>query len=150
MGFVCFVEAIIALVAREFAVAGCSFVGEDGFGEGRDLPRLFLGVVIFFSMRPLYAMRKHCLVVSGGKRGLFSKILIRDRDCFAGGKLAPEAGLEPATRWLTASCSTIELLWKLKIGSDSNRDRGRRQDCFLNFFSVAGSLDRKRRFARFE
>ena len=26
-------------------------------------------------------------------------------------KLAPEAGLEPATRRLTAGCSTIELLW---------------------------------------
>ena len=25
--------------------------------------------------------------------------------------LAPEAGLEPATRRLTAGCSTIELLW---------------------------------------
>ncbi len=65
-------------------------------------------------------MREHCLVVSGGKRP-FSKILIRERGCFVGlfccGKLAPEAGLEPATRWLTASCSTIELLWKLKIKS---------------------------------
>src|SRR6266581_1751034 len=26
-------------------------------------------------------------------------------------KMAPEAGLEPATRRLTAGCSTIELLW---------------------------------------
>ncbi len=26
-------------------------------------------------------------------------------------RLAPEAGLEPATRRLTAGCSTIELLW---------------------------------------
>ena len=25
--------------------------------------------------------------------------------------MAPEVGLEPTTRWLTASCSTIELLW---------------------------------------
>ncbi len=27
------------------------------------------------------------------------------------GKLAPERGLEPLTRRLTAGCSTIELLW---------------------------------------
>lgn len=50
-------------------------------------------------------------------------------------KLAPEAGLEPATRWLTASCSTIELLWKLKVEGNFNRDRGRRQACFLNFLT---------------
>ena len=28
--------------------------------------------------------------------------------------MAPEVGLEPTTRRLTAGCSTIELLWKLK------------------------------------
>jgi hypothetical protein len=30
-------------------------------------------------------------------------------------KLAPGAGLEPATRRLTAGCSTIELPWILKL-----------------------------------
>lgn len=52
-----------------------------------------------------------------------------------GEKLAPEAGLEPATRWLTASCSTIELLWKLKVEGNFNRDRGRRQACFVSFLA---------------
>lgn len=30
------------------------------------------------------------------------------------GKVAPEVGLEPTTTRLTAACSTIELLWKLR------------------------------------
>ena len=54
---------------------------------------------------------------------------------FCEGKLAPEAGLEPATRWLTASCSTIELLWKLKVEGNFNQDRDRRQDCFVDFLA---------------
>ena len=32
-------------------------------------------------------------------------------------ELAPEAGLEPATRRLTAGCSTIELLWMPQRGA---------------------------------
>ena len=36
-------------------------------------------------------------------------------------KLAPEAGLEPATRRLTAGCSTIELLWKPRRAQSTNR-----------------------------
>jgi hypothetical protein len=38
------------------------------------------------------------------------------------GKLAPEAGLEPATRRLTAGCSTIELLWNPKSMPPVNPD----------------------------
>ena len=56
---------------------------------------------------------------------------------FCCGKLAPEAGLEPATRWLTASCSTIELLWKLKVGKNFNRNRRRRQACFVGMRFLA-------------
>ena len=93
---------------------------------------VLLGCLVFSSTRFL-AMRRTFLVVFGGK-WTSSKILVRE-GCFAGGKLAPEAGLEPATRWLTASCSTIELLWKLKIGKNFNRDRGRCQDCFVDFLA---------------
>lgn len=28
---------------------------------------------------------------------------------------APQAGIEPATNWLTANCSTAELLWNASI-----------------------------------
>src|SRR5439155_24391935 len=32
-------------------------------------------------------------------------------------RLAPEAGLEPTTRRLTAGCSTIELLWNPRLAA---------------------------------
>src|SRR5436309_1096857 len=37
--------------------------------------------------------------------------------------MAPEAGLEPATRRLTAGCSTIELHWNSKINPHGSHSR---------------------------
>lgn len=45
-------------------------------------------------------------------------------DVGQGKTMAPETGLEPVTRRLTAGCSTIELLWNLL--SEVNLSRGRR------------------------
>ena len=110
------------------------FAAEDSRFEQFDA--VFLGFyrsVRFYPQRVPHAMRKRS---SGPRREVaYSKIffVLHLEGCFAVGKVAPEAGLEPATRWLTASCSTIELLWKLKLEGDSNRDRGRRQACFFNF-----------------
>ena len=94
----------------------------------------FLGCLIFSFNAP-FALWGRFLVVFGVKRPS-SKILIRERGmgCLLE-KLAPEAGLEPATRWLTASCSTIELLWKLKVEGNFNWVRGRRQACFAGFLA---------------
>ena len=43
-------------------------------------------------------------------------------------KMAPETGLEPVTRRLTAGCSTIELLWK------PEREKVCRRTCDVNTF----------------
>ena len=92
------------------------FAAEDSRFEQFDA--VFLGFyrsVRFYPQRVPRAMRKRssgpCREVASSK--IFFVLPLEC--CFAVGKLAPEAGLEPATRWLTASCSTIELLWKLKI-----------------------------------
>ncbi len=43
--------------------------------------------------------------------------------------MAPETGLEPVTRRLTAGCSTIELLWKTSGAQSTHKPLKRQSDC---------------------
>jgi hypothetical protein len=115
-----------------FRSSGCSASGSP-----------LLNPDVHSSMSSCIAGEQRCTEGRGLRR--FSRWSKKD---FNLSRVAPEAGLEPATRRLTAGCSTIELLWMPEGWQFTDRLPLRQTDSRRRFPLPRGALGRTQQKAR--